>query len=194
MANLYRDRIREFTRLRAGDLQADERNYREHSVSQRAALEEELERIGWWGAVLVRELDDGGYMIVDGHLRADIAPDEEVPALVLDVDEDEAAEIMLTHDAIGAMAHLHKSKLDALIEQVNPGERIDALLKEVRERYDQDVEWQFPEEPEIPVAELQDDGENPTADIIVVVDMEHYTAALADVKSAVEKYAGVVVK
>jgi len=38
---------------------------------------------------IIRELPEGGYGIIDGHLRAETTPDQEVPVLVLDVDEQE---------------------------------------------------------------------------------------------------------
>ena len=39
---------------------------------------------------LVRELPDGAFQIVDGHLRAETTPDSIVPVLVVDLDDEEA--------------------------------------------------------------------------------------------------------
>ena len=44
--------------------------------------------------LLARELEDGSLELVDGHLRADTTPDQEVPVLVLDVTEAEADKLL----------------------------------------------------------------------------------------------------
>ncbi len=64
-----RDRIVELRRVRAGDLSENPRNWRRHPERQRRALRALLEEIGFANAILVREREDGGLEIVDGHLR-----------------------------------------------------------------------------------------------------------------------------
>lgn len=91
-----RDRVKELRRVRAGDLRPSPRNWRTHPQAQREALRGVLAEIGYADALLVRELDDGGPELIDGHLRAETTPDTEV--LVLDVDADEAAKLLLTLD------------------------------------------------------------------------------------------------
>jgi hypothetical protein len=39
---------------------------------------------------LARELPDGRLQLIDGHLRAATMPDEEVPVIILDLNEEEA--------------------------------------------------------------------------------------------------------
>jgi hypothetical protein len=99
-----RDRIRELRRVRAAELLPNPRNWRLHPASQRAALEGILREIGFADALLARELPDGRLELVDGHLRAETAPDQLVPVLVLDVNEAEANKILLTLDPLAAMA------------------------------------------------------------------------------------------
>ena len=41
--------------------------------------------------------------LIDGHLRAETTPDQPVPVLVLDVDEEEASKILATHDPLIAL-------------------------------------------------------------------------------------------
>lgn len=43
-------------------------------------------------------------MLIDGHLRAETTPDQEVPVLVLDVDEDEANKLLATLDPLAGLA------------------------------------------------------------------------------------------
>ena len=100
---MIRDRIKELRRVKASELIPDERNWRQHPEHQREALEGLLTEIGFADALLVRETP-AGLVLVDGHLRAETAPDEEVPVLVLDVDEREAQKILLTLDPLASMA------------------------------------------------------------------------------------------
>lgn len=92
-----------------------------------------LERVGWVDAVLVREHEDG-YVIVDGHLRADMLPDEQIPCLVLDVDEAEAGEIIATLDPLSAMAGMDVDALTSLLDTMPPlPDELSALLDSMRE-------------------------------------------------------------
>lgn len=110
-----RDRIRELRRVPAGELRPNPRNWRTHPEAQRDALRGLLAEIGYAGALLARELDDGSLQLIDGHLRAETTPDAVVPVLVLDVNEAEADKILLTHDPIAAMAETDHEQLAALL-------------------------------------------------------------------------------
>ena len=112
-----RDRIREFRRVPARSLKPHPQNWRRHPDSQRAALAGVLEEIGYAGAILTRELDDGSLQIIDGHLRAETTPDMDVPVLVLDVDEREANYLLATLDPVGDMAEADQAVLGALIKK-----------------------------------------------------------------------------
>jgi DNA modification methylase len=110
-----RDRILELRRVPASELQANERNWRRHPEAQRRALAGMLEDVGFANAALAREDADGNLILIDGHLRADLAADAEVPVLVLDVDEAEANQLLATLDPLAAMAKTDAGKLRALI-------------------------------------------------------------------------------
>ena len=111
-----RDRIKELRRVQARELVPNPRNWRTHPDSQRDALRGVLAEIGYADALLARELPDGQLELVDGHLRAETTPDAKVPVLVLDVDEQEAEQILLTHDPITALAEADSAQLDALVK------------------------------------------------------------------------------
>jgi hypothetical protein len=113
-----RDRIKELRRVRAADLRPNPRNWRLHPPEQQDALRGLLAEVGYAGALLARELDDGTLMLIDGHLRAETTPDAIVPVLVLDVDETEADKILLTHDPIANMATVSDSNLQKLLAEV----------------------------------------------------------------------------
>ena len=57
-------------------------------------------------------------MLFDGHLRADLDPEQLVPVLVTDLDETEAGQVMATLDPLAAMAKPNKDAVEALTKQL----------------------------------------------------------------------------
>ena len=114
----FRDRIQELRRVRADQLQPNRHNWRVHPPAQRTALEGVLTEVGYADALLVREAEDGSLVIVDGHLRAELDPDQLVPVLVLDVTQQEADLILATHDPLAALAETDQSRLDELLAEI----------------------------------------------------------------------------
>lgn len=113
-----RDRIIELRRVRASELTPNPKNWRTHPQEQQDALRGVLAEVGYVDALLARELEDGSLMLIDGHLRAETTPDEDVPVLILDVTEDEADKILLTFDPLSAMADFDAMQLDGLLQEV----------------------------------------------------------------------------
>jgi ParB-like chromosome segregation protein Spo0J len=125
-----RDRIKELRRVRAGSLRPNPRNWRTHPPAQREALRGLLAEIGYADALVARELPDGSLELVDGHLRAELAPEQMVPVLVLDVSQEEALKLLATLDPLAAMAEADAAMLHKLIEDVTTNDRsVAALLK-----------------------------------------------------------------
>lgn len=121
-------RIVELRNVRAADLKTNPLNWRTHPERQRAAVTEMLEEIGFADALIAREAGDGTLVLIDGHLRAELADDAVVPVLVLDVSEAEAAKLLLTIDPLSAMADLDRAKLDALlVEDDTRGKALNEL-------------------------------------------------------------------
>jgi len=123
-----RNRIRELRQVRAADLVANPLNWREHGEQQKAAMSGILAEVGIVDALLVTDNGDGTFAIVDGHMRAGLLPDAELPCLVLDLTPEEATKVLLTFDPIAAMAESSAANLDALLRQVEFGE---AALQEL---------------------------------------------------------------
>ena len=113
-----RDRIKELRRVPANELRPNPRNWRTHPEKQLNAIRGVLAEVGFAGAELARELEDGTLELIDGHARAEVAGTAEVPVLVLDVNEAEANKILATFDPIGAMADSDAAKLDAVLRDV----------------------------------------------------------------------------
>jgi len=116
--DVIQDRVQELRRIRAGDLVPNPANWRRHPNSQRQAMQGILQEIGFADALLAYETSDG-LMLVDGHLRAGLDPDQVVPVLVLDITEEEAKKMLVTLDPIAAMAQADTDRLLPLLESVS---------------------------------------------------------------------------
>ena len=155
----FRNRVRELRRVKAADLVPNPRNWRTHPKGQQDALRGILAEVGYADALLARELPDGSLMLVDGHLRAETTPDQEVPVLVLDISEAEADKLLLSLDPLAALAETNAVALDALLREVDTGseglQQMYADLADAAELYQDDpaeiVEDEVPEPPADPI-------------------------------------------
>ena len=157
-----RDRIKELRRVKASELIPNPKNWRTHPIAQQDALKGILAEVGFAGAVLARELDDGTLMLIDGHMRAEATTDQEIPVLILDVDEAESDKLLATFDPIAAMAESDAHALDALLRNVDTGS--EALQKMLAELADgaglyQDKEVLEDEVPEPPADPITKPGD-----------------------------------
>lgn len=129
-----RDRIKTFRRVKGSDLLPNPRNWRRHPQAQQDAMRAMLAEIGFAGAALARQTKDG-LMLIDGHLRAELAPDQKVPVLVLDVTEAEAAKLLATFDPVGRMAEADPEALGKLLAEIDTeSEALEAMLAELAAR------------------------------------------------------------
>ena len=112
-----KDRITGLRRVPAAELRENPKNWRTHPPEQRTALAAALDSIGLVDAVIARDTPDG-LELVDGHLRADLAGDADIPVLVVDLDDSEAAAALATLDPIAAMAAADTPALRRLLEDV----------------------------------------------------------------------------
>ncbi|MBS0263902.1 MAG: hypothetical protein JSS02_18330 [Planctomycetes bacterium] len=142
-----RDRIKEFRRVRASQLQPHPQNWRTHPPVQRAALQGLLAEVGYADALLVRETAAGGLMLIDGHLRAETTPDQEVPVLVLDVSEAEAAKLLATLDPLAGQAQTDPDKLESLVREVQTS---NAGLQQLLDDLARQAQQVVPVEPALP--------------------------------------------
>jgi len=119
---VFRDRIRDFRRVPAGDLLRNPRNWRTHPQAQQEALRGILSEVGYADALLARETESGELILIDGHLRAETTPDQEVPVLVLDVTEAEADKLLLSLDPLAELAETNAQALNDLLRDVQTGD------------------------------------------------------------------------
>ncbi len=124
---IIRDRIKELRRVPARSLLANPKNWRRHPIYQREAVRSVLAEVGYGDALLARETSEG-LVLIDGHLRAEITPDQDVPVLVLDVTE-QADLLLATLDPLAAMATRDDDALKSLVALVEiGGDEVRALL------------------------------------------------------------------
>ena len=129
-----RDRIVGLRRIPARELRPNPANWRTHPQSQQDALRGILAEVGYVDALLAVERD-GGYMLLDGHLRAETTPDAEVPVLVVDLSDEEAAKVLATFDPLSAMAEADGAKLDALLREVETGSaELQQMLADIADK------------------------------------------------------------
>ncbi len=112
-----RNRIVRHVRVRAGALVPHELNPRVHSAAQRRALEKLYAEIGFARSLLAYTLPDGRLKLIDGHLRAEMNPEQEVDVEVLDVNDAEARALLLAIDPLAQLAGYESDTLAKLREQ-----------------------------------------------------------------------------
>jgi hypothetical protein len=89
-----------------------------------------LDEIGFADVLLVYESKrNGGLTLVDGHMRAGLLGDEELPVAVLDIDDEEADALILALDPLGSMAKANKEKATKLVNAVR--QDLQAKLRKV---------------------------------------------------------------
>lgn len=150
---LIKDRIREFRRVPASQLLPNPKNWRTHPEKQRNAIQGVLAEIGYADALLAREMPDGSLMLLDGHLRAETTPEQDVPVLILDLNDAEADKLLATLDPISAMAGKNDELFAELTAEMETSsaavrELLDETLGEALA--DADLESAARQEPIIP--------------------------------------------
>jgi hypothetical protein len=153
----FQNRIRGLVDLPGTRVLPTAKNFRLHPDRQRSVLRGMLAHIGIVDTVLVRPADPealealralkpadargfakwsagyaGDFVLVDGHLRAEEIRDQALSALVLDLDEPEAAAVLATFDPVGDLAGFDRAKYLALTrELVFENKDVRALVDEL---------------------------------------------------------------
>ena len=122
------NRVKELRTVRAGDLLADARNWRRHPQAQRDAVQTVLDSVGYADAVIARE-ENGNLVLIDGHLRAGLDPNQLIPVLVTDLNAEEAGAVLATLDPLAAMAQTDSGALQVLVDTLAP--TLDEAMREM---------------------------------------------------------------
>jgi ParB-like chromosome segregation protein Spo0J len=149
-----RDRIVRLERVPADRLLPAPRNWRVHPARQRDAWRQVVSEIGFAGAVLARQRDDGRLELIDGHLRASELGAAKIPVLVCDLTADEARRALLAHDALAELAEVDVDQLAHLLAETSAlPPALDAYFAEATQDADRcagdaarsiDDSWQLP--------------------------------------------------
>ncbi len=145
----FRDRIKELRRVKASELIPNPHNWHEHPIEQRQDMVGVLSEIGYADALLARELPDGSLMLLDGHMRSDIAEDDIVPVLIVDLNEKEAKQLVAVHDMLGKKARTNDDVLGDLLAEM---EAEDADMRRMLDEMRSDLEFGIPAEETAPAS------------------------------------------
>lgn len=126
-----RNRVKELRFAKTSELTPCADNWRLHPKRQRDLMKSVLQTIGYADALVARETEDGALVLIDGHLRADVSPNVEVPVLIVDLNEREAKELLLVHDPIGAMAERDDAAVSRLLQDFEAtNETLERFIEE----------------------------------------------------------------
>ena len=141
----FQDRVIDFKRIPASEINDNTKNWRKHPDRQRQVLSNVLNEIGFVGALVVRIDENGAYELLDGHLRKDIDGDQEVPVLITDLTEDEMLSVLETYDPITDMAIPDSQALESLLRasHAKVGADLQVALQEVGDRFGINLQYEF---------------------------------------------------
>ena len=122
-----RDRIVGLERHKARDLKPHVLNPRIHGEAQTASVKKMLESLGMADRLLAFRDMEGNLRLIDGHLRRSLTGDMEVPVLVTDLNEEEAAMLLAVGDPLAALADRDDAVMKELLAQTN-GDLLAELL------------------------------------------------------------------
>jgi len=109
-----RNRVTKLVEVKASELRAHPDNWRLHPQHQRNALSALMREVGMVAAVIARETPEG-LQLIDGHLRAELAEDDKIPVLIVDLSEQEAKQILASFDPIGELALIDEEVFARLV-------------------------------------------------------------------------------
>lgn len=133
MVTAWQNRIVRRADVDPAQLLANPKNYRRHTTAQKDAFRGLVAEVGYIDPVLVQ---DGTDVVIDGHLRIEVALEDGIPAVPVDyadVDDDEADLILATKDPLAAMAYHDAEALSALLADVHTDDpAVQQLLDDLR--------------------------------------------------------------
>lgn len=120
-----KDRVVGIQRVRAKNILPNPLNFRIHPDKQKDILKGMLGEIGIADTLLVRKLEDGRVVLINGHMRQGMYPPEQkVPVVVVDLTEEEANTMLAAMDPLAGMAETDKKAQKKLIKNLKPGDEI----------------------------------------------------------------------
>ena len=114
-------RVSEHIKVKASSLIPNPRNWRIHSPEQEGVMREIIDRLGGMaGSVHAYQSKRyGGLTLIDGHMRRELAGDEEIDVEVLDVNDKEADLLLATFDPVSDMATRDDAMLQSVLDSID---------------------------------------------------------------------------
>ena len=112
---MYRDRIKEFRRVKASELEPHPLNPKTHPIAQIEALRGSFAEFGICDLFVAFEPEPGRLQLVDGHGRTDIAGDQEVPTVILDITAEEAKMLVAVTGQTALLADWDDAKIADIV-------------------------------------------------------------------------------
>jgi hypothetical protein len=128
-----RNRVKEVRRLRFGDILQHPTNPKDHPDFQRQVFREGVTFVGFGSVPLAyaSARNDGKLTWVDGNMRGDELPDYEGEVAILDIDDEEAAFLLVTLDPIAALAQANAERMAQTLESIHTdSEVLNSFLEE----------------------------------------------------------------
>ena len=175
--------------IKPKDLKPHPQNWRTHPESQKEVMSGVLAEIGFADSILAYDSKEyGGMVIIDGHLRAEMEPNIEVPVVVLDVDDEEARTILATHDPIAELAGLDDTITQDLLDLISTEDpAVQSLLDSLAARSD---DW------ESDFGDLDNVEETDTgimAKITITCDPDDHPQISEAIRKATKDFSGVLI-
>lgn len=131
----WRNRIVRYAEVDPAVLLANPNNFRVHPKHQQQALSGLISEVGYLDPVLVQ---DGTDVVIDGHLRVELAVRDgvkSIPVQYVDLNDAEANLALASFDPISALATADADKLRDLLDEVSTGDAaIMQMLSDLAER------------------------------------------------------------
>jgi hypothetical protein len=141
MTTPIRNRIKGHRRVRAGELVPHAWKYPFHPDEQKDALRALYQEVGFARSLLAYELPDGRLKLIDGHLRRDIDPDMEVEVEILDVNEDEARELLSSIDPLVGLGVMQEQLYERLRQNTPTAQpELDAFWEAAARENEEELE------------------------------------------------------
>ncbi len=113
---MYRDRIKEFRRVKASEFLPHPLNPKTHPIDQIEALRGSFAEFGLVDVWIAFEPEPGKLQLIDGHGRTDVVGDQEVPTVILDVTPKEAEMLLAVTGQTSLLADWDETKIADIVD------------------------------------------------------------------------------
>src|SRR5688572_14601859 len=146
--NPWKNRIVGYGEMTADEWHANPRNPKVHSTSQRDAMTEMMDDVGFIAPAIVNKTSG---LAVDGHMRASLAfaRGGKIPVAYVELTPEEEAKALAMFDPLGGMVEYDPEAMQALMDDFTMDDDLAAALKGIVPDTDDDDTADEPETVEL---------------------------------------------